>query len=328
LKLNLGIIGCGLIGQKRANFAVDKININMCYDSNLGISQDFAAKFACNYATSLDEIIDNENIDVFIVATRHESLASISKQVIKQGKHLFIEKPGALNYLEFSEILETRTKFPNVKIHVGYNHRYHPGINKALEIYKSGNIGELMFIRARYGHGGRLGYENEWRSKKSISGGGELIDQGSHLLDLAQAFLGEISLDYAATPNYFWNMEVEDNAFISVKNKSGNIAFLQASCTEWKNMFSLEVYCKFGKIDVSGLGGSYGIEKVVLYKMTPEMGPPFSEFWEYSEKDESWGLEFQDFIFDIENDTSFSDNLESSKRVLEIIAEIYHRTGR
>ena len=227
------------------------------------------------------------------------------------------------------ELVESELKNNKDKrLHIGYNHRYHPAIIKALEISRSKEIGEVMFLRARYGHGGRLGYEKEWRSKKEISGGGELIDQGSHLLDLAIAFLGEIKIDYARTPTYFWKSEVEDNAFISVINPQGKIGFLHASSTEWKNTFSLEIYYKYAKIEISGLGGSYGAEKLTLYRMSPEMGIPSSEAWEYPLQDESWKLEFDEFLEDIEFDKNKTDNLADSKKVLQLIEEIYEKTNR
>ena len=185
-----------------------------------------------------------------------------------------------------------------------------------------------MFIRGRYGHGGRIGYDKEWRADKSKSGGGELIDQGTHLLDLSIGFLGELQLEFAAIPTYFWDMLVEDNAFISAKNAHGNRAFLQASCTEWKNMFSLEIYGKTGKLDINGLGRSYGVETLTYHRMLPEMGPPVSESWTFSEPDESWALELTEFFEDIETGSRNSDNVASSLEVLKLISEIYSRGGQ
>lgn len=323
--MNIGIIGCGLIGEKRARAIRHFAKLSTCFDLDIDRAKSFSEKYNCTYALSLDQLLEDNELDAIIVSTRHDSLAKISEDFINKGVHVFIEKPGALNIQEFNKILQAKKKFQDIKVHIGYNHRFHQGIRKALEIYKSGDIGEIMFLRARYGHGGRLGYENEWRSNKELSGGGELIDQGSHLLDLSIAFLGEVFLDYAATATYFWNMAVEDNAFISIKNRKGNIAFLQASCTEWKNMFSLEVYGKTGKIEVSGLGGSYGLEKLAFHKMSPTMGIPNTQYWDFPSDDNSWELEILEFINDIKNNTSVSDNLDSSKIVLDIISEIYER---
>jgi predicted dehydrogenase len=197
-----------------------------------------------------------------------------------------------------------------------------------LEIVSSGEIGSIMFLRGRYGHGGRIGYEKEWRANKSESGGGELIDQCTHLLDLSIGFLGAVQLEYAAIPTYFWKMPVEDNAFILVKNLRGSIAFLHASCTEWKNMFSFEVYGEGGKLDINGLGNSYGTETLTLHKVPPEMGPPISETWTFTEEDKSWEVELSDFIYDIENGTNRSDNVSSSLEVLRVIGEIYQGVNK
>jgi hypothetical protein len=135
--------------------------------------------------------------------------------------------------------------------------------------------------------------------------------------------MGDLSLDYAKTPTYFWNMEVEDNAFLALKNDSGNIAFLQASCTEWKNMFSLEIYGQAGKLEISGLGKSYGEETLYFHKMLPEMGPPQTQVWKYPGVDDSWKLEIEEFVNDLQKGSTNSDNLESSLGVLRIIQEIY-----
>jgi predicted dehydrogenase len=328
MRLNVALVGCGLIGDKRANAIQNLVNLKTCYDIDARVRDAFAAQHNCTVANSYIEMVENKDIDLVIISTRHDSLAELAQLAIRNRKHVFIEKPGALNSEQFELITNEVNKVRDIKVRIGYNHQYHPAIIQAVEIVKSGEIGQIMFLRARYGHGGRLGYEKEWRANKLISGGGELIDQGSHLLDLSLLFLGDVDLEYAATPTYFWKMEVEDNAFVVVKNKSGAIGFLHASCTEWKNMFSLEIYCVTGKIDISGLGGSYGIEKLTLHKMLNSMGPPDSESWEYSEPDNSWELEFSNFVKDIQDGTSYSDNCASSKRVLEIIEEIYERTSK
>ena len=117
-----------------------------------------------------------------------------------------------------------------------------------------------MFIRGQYGHGGRKGYDKEWRSKFKLSGGGELIDQGTHLIDLSRCLLGEFKKIQADLKTYFWKMKVEDNCFLTLTNKHGNIAFLQASCTEWKIHLTLKYMEKKGKLQIEGLGGSYGTE--------------------------------------------------------------------
>lgn len=325
--LNVAIIGCGLIGDKRAQALKGFAELSLCYDLNKGLSQLFVGKHGGKSVNDPQLIFEDKSVQVVIIATRHDSLATLAISALKAGKHVFIEKPGGLNAKALQRLM-AYDRLDSQHVHVGYNHRYHRGIRKALGIARSGGIGEILFLRARYGHGGRTGYNKEWRADKEISGGGELIDQGSHLLDLSLAFMGDLSLEYGATPTYYWDMPVEDNAFMVVKNSNGAIGFLHASCTEWKNTFSLEIYGQGGKLEISGLGGSYGVEKLTHYKMLPEMGPPETTIWEFPMQDDSWRVEIQEFINDVENQTMNSENLADATKVMTLIDDIYARSGR
>lgn len=214
-----------------------------------------------------------------------------------------------------------------VKVHVGFNHRYHRSLRKAKEIFDSGALGELMFIRARYGHGGRIGYDKEWRAKPELSGGGELIDQGPHLIDLSRWFLGEFTEVQGFAHTYYWDMPVDDNGFMLLKTEKKQTAFLHASCTEWKNLFSMEIYGRDGKLDLSGLGGSYGLEKLTWYKMLPEMGPPETTSWEYPMGDDSWAVEMAEFYDDIRLNRAPAAGLGDAYAALKIIEKIYKESG-
>jgi predicted dehydrogenase len=180
-----------------------------------------------------------------------------------------------------------------------------------------------MFIRGRYGHGGRIGYDKEWRADPKKSGGGELVDQGMHLIDLARWFLGDFTDAKGFVPTYFWDMPVEDNAFLLLRTAGGQVASLHATWTEWKNLFSLEIYGKNAKLDVSGLGGSYGVEKLTYYKMLPQMGPPEATQWEYPGADESWQREFAAFLEDIRTGRDPDPGLADAAAALTIVENIY-----
>ena len=180
-----------------------------------------------------------------------------------------------------------------------------------------------MFIRGRYGHGARLGYDREWRAYPVLSGGGELIDQGPHLIDLSRWFLGEFSDVQGFAHTYFWDMPVDDNGFMLLKTANKQVAFLHVSCTECKNLFSMEIYGSQGKLDISGLGGSYGVERVTHYHMLPQMGPPETQSWEYPMADNSWELEMNDFYDDIAFDRDPSAGLSDAYEALKIIEKIY-----
>jgi predicted dehydrogenase len=265
-------------------------------------------------------------LEVVIVATQHDSLAAITQAAVEAGKHVLVEKPAARTLSELEPVIAAAGRRA-AKVHVGFNHRYHRALRKAREIFDSGALGELMFIRARYGHGGRIGYDREWRARPEISGGGELIDQGPHLIDLARWFLGDFSQVQGFAHTYYWDMPVDDNGFLLLKTPKQQVAFLHASCTEWKNLFSMEIYGRHGKLDISGLGGSYGIERLTWYRMLPHMGPPETAAWEYPMADDSWEVETAEFFEDIRLDREPRCGLRDAAACLKIIEQIYKESG-
>ncbi len=210
---------------------------------------------------------------------------------------------------------------------LGYNHRFHPALRKARELVDSGVMGPMMFLRGRYGHGGRKGYDQEWRADPALSGGGELIDQGVHLIDLAGWFLGEFTKIDGHAATLFWDMKVDDNAFLSLRTAAGQTAWLHVSCTEWKNLFSLELYGRDAKLAIDGLGGSYGPEKLTFYKMLPQMGPPETTVFEFPGDDDSWAVETRAFLDDIRAGREPSPGLREAIRTLEIVETIYRASG-
>jgi len=194
---------------------------------------------------------------------------------------------------------------------------------KARELIKEGSIGELMFVRARYGHGGRKGYEKEWRSIPEIVGGGEVLDQGIHIIDLSRVFLGEFNQVMGIVDTMFWDRKPEDNGFMILRTPQGKIAQLSASCTQWKNLFSFEIFGETGQINIDGLGRSYGIETLTLYKMKPEMGIPDKFVYEFPGEDNSWQLELENLINSIENGTPLDGDLEDSVKAMDIVYSLY-----
>ena len=324
MKFKIGLVGCGYIGKKRAASLGDRGELVACADLNFASAQELASKYANVIPfNSWLEMLNKADIDIVIVSTLHDSLAEITLNSLTKQKHVLVEKPAARSRKELLPILNY-SQTSNLKVHVGFNHRYHRSIQKAKSLINDGSLGELMFIRGRYGHGGRIGYEKEWRAEKSISGGGELIDQGPHLIDLSQWFFGS-KLKYLSSvvDTYYWDMMVDDNAFLTLQTEKGQTSFLHVSCTEWKNMFSMEIYGKRGKLEINGLGGSYGVEKLTHYNMLEEMGPPETSEWEYPEADSSWSVEMNDFFNDIENNNEPEANLETTLNCMEVIEKIY-----
>jgi predicted dehydrogenase len=323
-KYKIGIIGCGLIGNKRAK-ALEGNELTYVADTNEDLAKKLAAEYNCRYSTNYLDLIKSD-LDIVIVSTSNNMLIPVALDAVKHHKHVLIEKPGARNPTEMKQLIDA-VHGTDIKIKVGFNHRYHPAIMKAKEIIKSNDYGEIMFIRARYGHGGRIGYDKEWRAKKAVSGGGELLDQGCHLIDLGTMFLGEFSSAIGYTQKYFWDMEVEDNGFALLKTSKGQVMQMHASWTDWKNIFSFEIMCKTAKIEISGLGKSYGTETLTIYRMKPEMGPPDKEVFTFDGEDNSWNLEFADFIEAIKHNKKLPD-LDNAYRVIKTIYEIYDWNDR
>jgi predicted dehydrogenase len=326
MSAQVGVIGCGAIGHKRAA-ALGDARLRVCADVRRDRAETLARTVAG--AVAVDDwraVIDHAGIDIVIVATTNDRLADISRSAVESGKHVLVEKPAARTIAEVDSVMEAAARCGR-QVRVGFNHRYHAALRKAREVFESGALGDMMFVRGRYGHGGRIGYDKEWRADPSLSGGGELIDQGVHLIDLSRWFLGDFVTVNGFAHTYFWQMPVDDNAFLILRTAEERVALLHASCTEWKNLFSLEIYGRHGKLQVDGLGGSYGVERLAFYKMLPEMGPPETTIWEYAYTDQSWALEFREFLEDIRLDRMPSANLGDARAALAIVEEIHRQSG-
>jgi predicted dehydrogenase len=294
--MRFAIVGCGLIGQRRAAAIAGLGHLTtLAVDLSKERAVEVAERWGARSSTDFRAAVEAADLDAVVIATSHAELAAIAVACLEAGKHALVEKPGGRNLAEVRAVADAAAATGRVA-KVGYNHRFHPALLKAREIVDRGGLGPLMFIRGRYGHGGRPGYEKEWRFERAISGGGQLIDQGSHLIDLAHWFLGEFTDVQAALRTFFWNAEVEDNVFLTLSTAEGRIAWLHATWTEWKNMFSLEIYGREGKLEIKGLGGSYGVESLTFYRMLPGMGPPETTCWEYPFIDRSWETETSEFI--------------------------------
>lgn len=318
--MRIAIVGCGLIGAKRAAAAHPHEIVVVC-DRDLGRAEALAGKYKARAVADWREAVGMD-VDVVIVATTHDQLAGVSLGAVEAGRHVLVEKPAGRHVDEVRPIAEAAKKRGRL-VKVGFNHRFHPAFQKAREIVDQGALGPLMFIRGRYGHGGRPGMENEWRCKPELSGGGEAIDQGSHLIDLSRWFLGDLSLDYSAAPTLFWKIPVDDNCFMALRGKSGEMAWLHAGWTEWKNIFSFELSGRDGKLAIDGIGGSYGLERLTFYRMLPEMGPPETTSWEYPFPDRSWTLEFEDFAAAIASGRRPCGDIHDAIANLDIVKQIY-----
>jgi predicted dehydrogenase len=328
--IGVGIVGCGVVGGKRARAVVADPGSRLVAvaDVDRGRADRLASEHPpCLAADHWNPVLARDDVDLVIVATTNDALAPITAAAVARGKHVLVEKPAARSAAELLPVIAA-AKDAGVRVKVGFNHRFHPAIQKARELFDAGAVGPLMYVRARYGHGGRLGYDREWRADPKVAGGGELLDQGVHLIDLARWFAGDFTHVRGHLETFFWRMPVEDNAFLHLSTMTGRVAWLHVSCTEWKNLFSFEVFGRDGKLQVDGLGGSYGTERLTFYRMLPSMGPPETTTWEYPGEDGSWSAEYRHLIACLGSAQPLSGGLEDALAALEIVRQIYDASRR
>ena len=323
-KLRIGIVGAGRMGRIRSLSARahPKSEVVGVVDSIVEHARALAADIGCPVETDWQKLVAREDVDAIVVATPHKYLAPIAAAALRAGKYVFCEKPGARNAAEAEVVLraayggshprdsESRLSYQNnTQLTVGFTLRHYPAIVHARQLVAKGAIGELMYVRARYGHGGRPDYNLEWRGDLEMAGGGELLDQGVHLIDLSRWFLGEFEQVFGSIGTYFWGLShdrstrnLEDNAFLSLRTETGRIAWLHASWTQWKNLFSFEIYGREGSIEVNGLAGHYGSQKLQITRRREQGGPPelqeldFGSGEKGSAQDDVWTREWAAFI--------------------------------
>lgn len=315
------------MGRKRAS-ALGSDRVVGAFDVDADLTRSFAADLGGVACGSLDELLALSP-DAVIVSVSHDQLAPVSVAALEAGAHVLVEKPAGIGVADVDRIAAAAASAGR-QVKVGFNHRYHPAIEQAIGTARSGRFGDVMFVRGRYGHGGRVGYEKEWRADPAVGGGGELTDQGMHLLDLTHWLMGELPLHSALLRTSFWDMAVEDNAALLLgvaDDPHAPWAQLHVTWTEWKNLFSLEIYCRTGKLQVDGLQGSYGPQRLTVYAMKPELGPPDTEVFEFAREDVSWAAEWDVLRRAIVGAGEPLDDLTGARWCWSVVSEAYARNG-
>ncbi len=283
-KYRVAVVGCGLIGGKRSDVIVNdpRCELAVVVDPNEGAAKRLGERVGVPWSTSWSTVLAETPCDIVVVATPNAFLADIAVSALKGGKHVLVEKPMGRNIHEAIRMAGAATS-TNQVLKVGFNHRYHPALMRAHEMYADGEIGQIINIRARYGHGG------------------ELTDQGVHVIDLISWFAGEPTEVFGYLQTAAWPIApLEDSAFALMKFSSGALASFHTAWTQWKNMFSFEVFGTDGSVTVDGLGRSYGQETLIVAKRKKEGGAPYMSRTVYDEEDISWKLEWDDLIRGIE----------------------------
>ena len=330
-KINCGIVGFGYMGQIRKKVVSANPKINL-----VGVCETDAAVRAkvddCVSFESFEQLMA-QDVDAIFVCTPNCYSPEICIKSLEAGKHVFCEKPPGRNLDDVSRIIAAETL--GTKLMFGFNHRFHPGIVKAKVIVDSGRLGKILSMRGIYGKSGGINYDKSWRNNKGISGGGILLDQGIHMLDLFRYFCGDFPYVKCFATDAYWDFSLEDNAMVILSNDRGQNAMLHSSATQWKHTFHITVILENGYLIVEGFlskTGSYGREKLVVAKKQFEdeaeaVGNPSEEIT-YFDRDLSWDLEVEEFVKCIVQSRPVSvSNSKDALKVMEIIAKAYEDSG-
>lgn len=323
--MKVGLIGAGLQGKRRAKALKQSKNAQLVIvaDTDIDRAKVLAEDINCHVTDNWEEVVNREDIEVVIICTPTHLHHTMSISAMENDKHVLCEKPLGRNPEEAERIINAAQP-NNVILGVGFNHRFHPAIRRAHEMVKQGFTGELNFIRCRYGHVGRPGYEKEWRGSAQMAGGGQLMDQGIHALDLVRWFMGVFEAVTGFVSTRHWDIApLEDNAFALLRTAKGQIASLHVSWTQWKNLFSLEIFGQEGYVLVDGLGGSYGTEKLTWGKKPLSTEPFKQETIDFTSEDRSWNAEWEDFVEAIRHGTQPLANSYDGLQAIKLAYAIY-----
>ena len=324
MKKKVGIIGFGKMGQIRLE-VIKKLDIFEV----VSIYDPYSTKKNRLFVNSLDDLFDNKNIEIIFVCTPNYLNKKLTIESLKKDKHVFCEKPPGLNAKDIEDVIIAENKYKKTLMY-GFNHRHHDSIQKIKQIVDKKEFGRILWMRGRYGKSVETDFYKNWRSKKEYSGGGILIDQGIHMLDIFLYLAGDFDKIQAAVSNLYWDLDIEDNVFAMLQNSKNKIAAsLHSTMTQWRNLFSLEVFFEKGYVVLNGLNTSsksYG-EEVLNIAKNRSLAP--AAIWEEEENihfkiDNSWEKEIIEFNKSIiENTKPIIGNSLEALQLMKVIDEIY-----
>ena len=296
--LSVAIVGAGGIGRIRANSILDSQQgrVSWVADVDAGRAQELAALSSAAAPVAWREAVSSPEVDAVIISTPTKFHAEIALRALEAGKHVLCEKPLARTVEEARAMVEAARRAGRV-LKTGFNYRQMGHVRKAQELLRRGAIGAPYFMRCRYGHGGRPGYEAHWCTDRDFSGGGVLQEQGIHMVDLVRVLLGEPVKVLAETSRYFWNFpEVEDNCFCLFETAAGRLAQIHVSWTQWKNLLEIEIFGRDGYLRLEGRDGHYGPQRLTWGKRQPAHGRPVEEVFTFEEAESSWDREWCEWM--------------------------------
>lgn len=331
--LKIGIAGFGKMGRIRADEILKNPHTTLLavFEQDEPHTKGYEDVLFCK---SFDELLE-QSLDAIFICAYNNVLGEYTMRALDKGLHVFCEKPPAKDTTELNLVREAEKKSGKV-LKYGFNHRYHYSVMATNQLIRSGAMGRLLWLRGVYGKAGSIDYHKNWRNYKKYSGGGILLDQGIHMLDLMQYFTSsEFEVISSHLTNSYWDIEVEDNAFITMKNTENIVATLHSSATQWRHKFLLEMCFEEGYINLEGILSatrSYAPETMVVGRrefedITFAMGKP-SEQVTWFETDNSWKYELDEFIDCIINNKKVAHgNSSDAYKTLDLVERIYAKSG-
>ena len=326
-KLKVGIAGYGVVGKKRKKYIDENPSLELIAVSDIKYTEDGSFPDGVYYYTDYKKMV-REKLDILFVSLPNNLAADATILGLKNNCHVFCEKPPSRTVDELKAVISIEEKKKSLKLKYGFNHRYHDSVKKVKEIINSGKLGKVMSFRGVYGKSSIIPFGLGWRSEKKYAGGGILLDQGIHMLDLVRYFSCDYEEIHSFISNDYWKHDVEDNAFILMKSKDGHIASLHSTATQWQHRFRLEIILKEGLLELTGIlsgSKSYGSEtlKIIAREHGESVGSQEENCFTFL-NDYSWKDEVDEFANCILNDLSIiNGSSHDALKVMEMIFDIY-----
>jgi predicted dehydrogenase len=274
------------------------------------------------------DLLEKQELDILFVCLPNYMASEVTIAGLEKGLNVFCEKPPGKTVEDVKAVIRCTKKYPHLKLKYGFNHRYHDSVKKTKAIIDSEIFGNVVSFRGVYGKSSIIPFGSGWRSEKRYAGGGILLDQGIHILDLVRYFSCDYDEIISFISNDYWKHNVEDNAFILMKNKAGQIASLHSTATQWQHRFRLEIILQEGLLELSGIlsgSKSYGSEtlKVIQKEDGRSVGAREEKMYTFL-NDNSWKEEVDEFAEcilknrEVENGTSLD-----ALKIMEMIFNIY-----
>ncbi|EKD71464.1 MAG: hypothetical protein ACD_46C00181G0029 [uncultured bacterium] len=305
-ELRIGIAGFGVVGKQRYKSILKIPDTKIVAVSDKIFLEDHPSQNGYLCLNDYKKIY-SQNLDVLFVCLTNDVSADAVIAGLENGLHVFCEKPPGKNLADVNRVIECKKKYLDQKLMYGFNHRYHHSVQEALRIIRSGELGNILNLHGLYGKSKLITFnQSDWRTKKSIAGGGVLLDQGIHMVDLMRLFAGEFVDIHSFVSNNYWSYDVEDNAYALMKTQDGIVGILHSSATQWRHRFHLDINLEKGSLILAGIlsgSKSYGAETLTIVRANPDTdhGDPQEQMMRYNH-DPSWDEEVKTFFYAIRHD--------------------------